>query len=263
MEHVKSLQRANWVQHIGLPVLILLSVSAITYGVIREVTFHFLLTILMTMAALLHMVFLTRTRNRDYFVPLLFYFFSALTFVSLSFTFHLLTGFFAVSALLLFILFMRLLVMRRIKWRYREVLELAASAVNETKNGFTPRPFPAGKVDFNKEDLINFAQFSLKHVIAFPYIEENRLVLVVPDNMLPHFLLPKKNYLSETYIVFNYDGRISVQIAKKDYQQYIKKLTFDQLCSSFANMFVGFLHLYINGKGEQIINQMNALKLVV
>jgi len=263
MEDVKKIQRANWVQHIGLPILILMSVSAITYSVIREVTFHFLLIILMTVAALLHLVFLSRTRNRDYLVPMLFYFFTALTFISISTNYPILTGFLAVCALIFFVLFMRLLVLRHLKWRYREVLELAAKSINESKNGFTPRPYPAGSVNFSKEELIKFAQFSLKYVFAFPYMEEGRIVLVVPENMLPHFLFLKKNYLNETYIVFNYDGRVSVQIAKKDYQQYTKELTFDQLCSAFANMFVGFLQLHQKGQGNKIINQMNALKLVV
>ncbi|MBN2410097.1 hypothetical protein JXQ31_00300 [candidate division KSB1 bacterium] len=263
MENVKSLPRANWVRHIGIPVMILLFAGAITYYVIGEITFHFLLIIIMLSAALMHLMFLSRTRNRDYLIPLLFYLFTALTFVFISINNNILTVFFAVCALFLFVMFMRMLVLRRLKWRYREVLELAASSVNETKNGFTPRPYPAGQINFSKEEIIRFARFMLKNVIAFPYIEETRVVLVIPENMLPHFLYLKQNYLNETFIVFNYDGQVSVKIAKKDYQKYSSELTFDQLCSSFANLFVEFLKLLQNGKSDKIIEQMNSLKLVL
>ncbi len=263
MENVKKLQRANWVQHIGIPVLILLSAAAIIYGVIGELSFQFLLTIIMLTASLMHLVFLSRTRNRDYLVPLLFYLFTALTFLFISINIDILTVSFAFFALVLFVLFLRMLVLRRLKWRYREVLELAAISVNETGNGFTSRPYPAGQITFNKGDLIRFARFMLKNVIAFPYIEEDRVVLVIPENMLPRFLYLKHNYLNNTFIDFNYSGRVSVKIAKKDYQKYTSELTFDQLCSSFANLFIDFFKLFQNGQGDKIIEQMNSLKLVL
>ena len=47
------------------------------------------------------------------------------------------------------VLIVFLTVTRRLKWRGREVLELAAETVEETGNGYTPRPRPVGRVDFS------------------------------------------------------------------------------------------------------------------
>jgi len=263
MENVKRIQQANWVQHIGIPVLICLSIGSIAYLAIGEVTFQFLLSILMILAALLHLIFLTRTRNSYYIIPLSFYSFNALTFISISINIYILTGFFAICAIIAFVLFMRLLVLRKLKWRYREVLELAAKSINESKNGFTSRPYPSGEAKYSKEEIIRFAHFLIKYVIAFPYFEGNRVVLVIPENMLSHFLYLKQHYLEDTYIALNYDGHVSVKIAKKDYQKYTENLTFNQLCSSFGNLFIEFFKLYQNGEGDKIIVRMNALKLVI
>ena len=42
---------------------------------------------------------------------------------------------------------------RKMKWRSREMLELAALPVKETSNGFTNRPLPLGKADFTKDEI--------------------------------------------------------------------------------------------------------------
>jgi len=64
---------------------------------------------------------------------------------------------------------------KRLKWRIRELLELAAAPVSETTNGFTPRPRPLGKVEYSKFELMEFAAFALRNHIAIPYHESDRV----------------------------------------------------------------------------------------
>ena len=59
----------------------------------------------------------------------------------------------------------------------------------------------------------------IKHVIAYPFVEENRVVLVVPENMFIYMLLLKRGYEKDTYIAFDFRGNVSVNIAKKDYMK--------------------------------------------
>ena len=48
---------------------------------------------------------------------------------------------------------------RKVKWRKREILELAAFPVNENTNGFSERPKPVGKKDFKHNEILEFAHF--------------------------------------------------------------------------------------------------------
>lgn len=144
----------------------------------------------------------------------------------------------------LFIAEILVLSSKRINWRYREILELAAKPVDESADGFTPRPFPAGEAQYTKEEIIGFTKFMIKHVIAYPFAEESRVVLVVPENMFAYMLLLKRGYEKDTYVTFDFRGNVSVNIAKKDYRKYKEEFTFDQLCSSLGNLFIEFLELY-------------------
>jgi len=152
---------------------------------------------------------------------------------------------------------------RRIKGRYREVLELAARPVSDTADGFTPRPYPAGEAKYTKEELKTFSKFVLKHRIAFPYKEGDRTVLIVNENMFIHFLIKKKNYQKDTNVTFDSDGHVSVNITEKDYKKYKEELTFDQLCQSLGNLFKDFLLLHQRGEDKKIIERLNALKFIL
>jgi len=45
---------------------------------------------------------------------------------------------------------------------YRKILELTAQPVKNTTDGFTPRPFPVGRISFSKEEIVRFAKFLKK-----------------------------------------------------------------------------------------------------
>jgi hypothetical protein len=50
-----------------------------------------------------------------------------------------------------------LVVTRKIKWRGREIFELAAEPVEESENGYTSRPRPIGKLNFHPDEIRQFA----------------------------------------------------------------------------------------------------------
>ena len=149
---------------------------------------------------------------------------------------------------------------KKIKWRFRETFELAAKSVNNAENGFTPRPFPAGSKRYSQIEIEMFAKFLLKNLIAIPYFEKDRVVMVFSGNVYLRMLWLKNDFNEDTWIAFGYDGNISVNITQKTYLWYKDELTFDQLCSSFSDLFIAFFKLYKQGEGNKIISRMNSLK---
>jgi len=149
---------------------------------------------------------------------------------------------------------------RKIKWRHRDVLELAAMPVKDVSNGFTSRPRPTGKADFSEVELKGFTRFLRYHLIAIPHLEENRIVFSL-DMTFKHKAGLLKNYLMHSYVAFDFDGNVSAFISKNDYLKYQNQLSFDQLCQSMGNLFIDFLELFKKGEGIRVIDRMNALRL--
>ena len=135
--------------------------------------------------------------------------------------------------------------------RYRKLLELAAKPVDGTADGFSSRPFPAGKAKFTREELNSFAIFLRKHFIAFPYVKKSGTLLALTDQS--RFWSGRLNDKKDSYVSFNFDGTISVNIAKKDYQKYKEEYTFDELCESLGDMFKQFLFYFQENNTEKIL----------
>ena len=150
---------------------------------------------------------------------------------------------------------------RKVKWRKREILELAAFPVNENTNGFSERPKPVGKKDFKHNEILEFAHFLSKKLIAIPYIEKDQVVMTITKKYVPHLFNFKNSYNNETYVSFNFNGEISVNISKEDYQMYKDTLTFDKLCDSLGNLFKEFLEFFKKGESSSIIDRLNSLNL--
>jgi hypothetical protein len=86
-------------------------------------------------------------------------------------------------------------------------------------------------------------------------------VLTLPGYDLPYLFGFKKDYLEDTWIAIDYEGNITVNITEEDYLLFKMDLDFDQICQSLGDVFRNFLELSKQGKEDQIINQMNALRL--
>jgi hypothetical protein len=160
-------------------------------------------------------------------------------------------------------LIVSLAITRRLKWRGREIFELTAESVDETGNGYTSRPRPVGKVDYSTQEINAFARFCSRHLIALPYISSKNITLV-PIKMGDEFgrlLGLSGDYRDASWVNFDLDGEVSVHIAQKDYLDYREPLAFDQLCTSFGQVFIDFIELYSKGEGVRVIDRMDDLKL--
>ena len=153
-------------------------------------------------------------------------------------------GIFIIVSLIILFLFYFYFVSRTSKYNsnYRRILERAAKPVHEKGDGFTARPFPVGEANYSKAELVEFARFLRKNLIALPYFDKTGVKMVL--NEASRFWFGRPDLRKDTYISFDFNGSIAVNIAKKEYQKYKDELTFDQLCASFGNVFLRFFEFY-------------------
>jgi hypothetical protein len=152
---------------------------------------------------------------------------------------------------------------KKMKWRGREVLELAAMKVEETGEEYTSRPLPLGKMEYSKQELLSFANFVRRHLIAATYREGDR-IFMVPVKMGDefHYMLRLRDPIQEeTWVSFDSKGNLSVNIAQKDYLEFREGLSFDQLCDGLGRLFVEFFEAYRRGEAVRVIERMDSLKL--
>ena len=172
--------------------------------------------------------------------------------------------FLVTTIVLLFILFYRLIT-RKVKWKGREIFELAAAPVDQNTNGFTDRPRPVGRLEYTKNDLLAFAKFLRTNHIALSFVEGDRVVFV-PLIMGKEFKLLYRlnnNFQDYTRIAFHYNGEVTVQIAKSDYLEFRDQLSFDQLCESMGELFKEFMDLFLKNEGPRIIDRLDSLRISV
>jgi hypothetical protein len=129
---------------------------------------------------------------------------------------------------------------------------MAAMPVKDTTDGYTDRPYPAGKFSASKDEITGFAKYLNKNLIATSSIEEDKVMLVFSNGFFQYIPFMRVNPQKETYISLYYSGDIDVHIAKKDYRKYRDELTFDQLCTSFGNIILTLLNYYKKGNCEKI-----------
>ena len=152
---------------------------------------------------------------------------------------------------------------KKLRWRGREILELAAQQVEDNTNGFTERPRALGKIDFSPGELNGFTLFLKSRLIAWPIRETNRIVLV-PIGTGNEYRLPlgfSRNYAENTWVSIDMDGNVLAQISKKDYLEYKEALAFDQLVESLGLLFIDFFEKYKKGEESRIMYELNQLKM--
>ena len=151
---------------------------------------------------------------------------------------------------------------KKLKYRGREILELAAWDVEEGPESYTERPRPAGVVEYSKYDIIDLGNHLKKILVCYPFLEETRVVLV-PIKMGEEFELlykPNYDYLSKTWIAFDFEGQVSVHISRKDYLDYKDDLAFDHLCESLGLLMITFADFYMRGDKVRIMDRLNSVK---
>lgn len=173
------------------------------------------------------------------------------------------------SGLLIFLLLastgwlLYLVFTRRAKWKGREVFELASVSIEPEPDGFTERPHPAGKAEYTRSELTGFAEYLRKNLIAMSYLEESRIVFV-PVKMEDEFSYmfnPEKFKLNRSWIAFDFQGNVTVNVSKRDYTGYKEELSFDQLCDNLGKLFIEFMKYYRRGESDRILDKLNELGL--
>lgn len=152
---------------------------------------------------------------------------------------------------------------KRLKWRGREILELAAAPIEDVGNGYTTRPLPAGKTEFGRVQILEFAEFARKNLIAATYMGKEKVVFVpvMVGREIGFILGLNRDYTDETWVAFNFDGMVTVNISHRDYLEFKESLAFDQLCESLGNLFVEFMETFQRGEGVRVIERLNALNI--
>jgi hypothetical protein len=165
---------------------------------------------------------------------------------------------------LFFMIWLVLLVInRKMKWRGRDILELAAAPVEQVGNGYTARPLPAGKTEFTQRQIMEFSEFARRNLLAFSYISKDKVVFVPirTSREFPYVMGFKSDYLDDTWVAFDFNGNISVNISHRDYLEFMESLAFDQLCESMGNLFVEFIEMFHRGEGVRVLDLLDALKI--
>ena len=161
----------------------------------------------------------------------------------------------------LFLLFMVLT--KKVKWRGREILELAALDIDEGSDTYTDRPRPVTKLEYTRDEIENFVEYLKRNLVVMPYYEMER-ILLVPVKMgdeFSHLFSSNINYWNKTWIAFDFDGNISSHISKKDYLDYKMNLDFDGLCESLGKLFVELFEYMRKGEEVRIIDKLNEVKV--
>ena len=144
----------------------------------------------------------------------------------------------------------------RLEKTARKIFRLAAEMVSDTSNGFTERPYFAGREEFQKNEIIGFARYLSGKDISRYIVTPQSVKLGLSMGRSP---LSDKTFQHVSHISFANDGKIMVQISKQDYRMYRKQLTFDQLCNALSNVYKQFLDYYKDGKEERIITELKSI----
>ncbi len=254
------------VNGIGQPIIMLI-IFAICWGIFGITAGLISIAFAFGFYALLSLIYNFRTKNLWFLVTFIY----QLTMI----VFFLLApkvGVFAISKAsfkpLVLIMVIELAVLvyiiatKKLRWRGREILELAAMNVDDTTNGFTERPRPLGKIECSVQELAGFSHFIKSKLIAWPIREANRVVFV-PIATGDEYRLPlgfSNDYSENTWVAIDKDGNVQAQISKKDYLKYKESLAFDQLVESIGQLFIDFFERYKNGEEVRIIYELNRIK---
>lgn len=227
-------------------------------GILSSDAFKIYQVILFAHASFENAVLFARTRNYGLIPAILLHLnLGAINFI------YLFTNEFIVLAPFSFVLFLLVVITlynyftKKVSYRHRKVFELAARPVEKTTDGFTPRPYPIGEVQFKKEVITDFANFLTKNLIAMSYFEKDKIYLVIDQNEWTYARIFKPNFKHQTYVSFDNSGKLSVNIAKKDYKKYKEEYAFDELNESLGNLFKVFLDYFKNEEQEQILKMFD------
>lgn len=139
----------------------------------------------------------------------------------------------------------------------RRLFRLASERLYETDDGFTERPYVAGKVEFTRDELLGFVRFLHGSYVIRPFYFGNYVAMAFSMNTS---LLVIREHSQVSHVILDHNGQITVKISEKDYRDFRERLSFDQLCSSMATVFSRFLSYYKEGLESRIITELKSAK---
>lgn len=139
----------------------------------------------------------------------------------------------------------------------RRIFKLSAERIEETSDGFTNRPYSAGKVNVSLEELQGFTRFINGKYIARLF---NRKEVCYMTFSLNRSVIKQTDPAETSYVSITTMGEVTVQISQADYRLYRDRYNFDQLCASTAEVFIRFLNYYREGKEERITTELKTAR---
>jgi hypothetical protein len=236
--------------------IIMIICFGIIWKISGEYTVDIAAGILLGLSGIVNFTVWIRTRNIGYFSIMLW---QEVMAVRLLFNFEdpVIVTVYRITIVILILFFMYMLKKKKLKSYYKSILELAAQPVDSAEDGFTARPYPVGQTEYSPHDISAFGKYCAKNLFAIPYREENKIILMLTIDKLKDIFWFRRNYIESTYISFDADGKVEVNISGKDYKKYKDELTFDQLCSSLGNLFIEFLQLFKQNKSDEILKRLD------
>lgn len=137
----------------------------------------------------------------------------------------------------------------------RRLFRLASERIYETSDGYTERPFVAGRIQCTRDELLGFARYMHAKYIARPFYYDDSVHFAFSMNTS---LVVIGEASEVSHVVIDHSGSIKVKISERDYSDYKKRLNFDQLCSSMANLFVRFMDYYSKGLESRIMTELKS-----
>lgn len=139
----------------------------------------------------------------------------------------------------------------------RRLFRLASERIYKTEDGYTGRPYSAGKIECDRNELLGFVSFLHGNYIVRPFYYDDYVCLSFSMNTS---LVVIHEGREVSNVVIGYDGTVTVNVSDKDYRDYSERLSFDQLCASLADVFTRFLDYYKKGLDNRIMIELKSAK---
>ena len=136
------------------------------------------------------------------------------------------------------------------------LFKLAAREITDEANGFTDRPYYAGKHSYTRDRIIGLASFLEEKKICLAEFQGSGIRFIFSMGISP---LSNKYKDTLSYVDFGDDGSLNVFISERDYKQYKKQYTFSQLCELMGKTFLRFAEYYVNNNEKRIITEMKSV----
>ncbi|MEN8224273.1 MAG: hypothetical protein ABFS05_02835, partial [Bacteroidota bacterium] len=136
------------------------------------------------------------------------------------------------------------------------LFRLSARQVHDERNGYTERPFNAGKHNYKRDELYSFTSYLETKKVCIALFPGNGIKYLFSMGTSP-LLKSKQDKLS--HVFFGDNGDMSIFISKEDYRQYRKQYTFDQLCEMMGKTFLRFAEYHKLNNEQRIITELKSV----